>query len=191
LSWLFGAKIRWTREYQKMQFAGGLRMEDYMFEEKYSLNKGTFTSIFLSLWVVIVIYYSIKTKYFYNTLKDNIIEALIFLVVTSVFLFRSIWTLLGEVIYKINDKEFCVTKILLGLKMSNKYKIQDINEICIEVRKSNRYWGGGGFRIYEKDEELVIIRSQGKEIEIGRGLADFQAKKIYNLLNDIKRGTKQ
>ena len=166
-------------------------MDNYMFEEKYSLNKGTFTSIFRSLWVVIIIYYSIKTNYFYNTLKDNIIEALIFLVVTSVFLFRSIWILLGEVIYKINDKEIYVTKILLGLKMSNKYIMQDINEIRIEVRKSNSYWGGSGFKIYDKDEELVIIRSQGKEIEIGRGLADFQAKKIYNLLNDIKRGTKQ
>ena len=75
--------------------------------------------------------------------------------------------------------------------MSNKYIMQDINEIRIEVRKSNSYWGGSGFKIYDKDEELVIIRSQGKEIEIGRGLADFQAKKIYNLLNDIKRGTKQ
>lgn len=158
-----------------------------MVDFRYKIKKSIPTLIFHTVWILLFVYYFIKADYFHNLLQDNILESLFFFVIMAIFLVKTIWTLFGEVIIKIYHEEIVITKSILWFKTSKKYNIHVIKDLRIARKQSRSYWGGNGFRLHDTDEDILILNHGEKEVEIGRGLAGFQAKNICNILNDSKK----
>lgn len=150
------------------------------FNKKYKSKSDIPTVIFLILWLI---GFSIK----WNDLLSSKNYTFIFvgILVTFYALFFLAWALTGTLKINIDCDKLMVTKNYLGISVTKKFDLNKIENIKTESNiDSGTYWGLSGFRLADKDNNVMTFYYHNKRIVIGRKTSGFAANELIKYLKN-------
>jgi len=145
-------------------------------------------------WVVFFLLFSYFLLTNFTTIKllnplniENILFLCVGLVVIIFSKTQILWMLTGKISFKLEKKTLTLVKHFIGFKSTRIYDIDSIKKIeIVKNKKSNTYWGGNGFRIYDRNPVILSFTYKGKQIELGDKLANFNADFFLKEINSRK-----
>jgi len=166
-------------------------MKNETIEIVVSASKSWLTITFWGVFVLIFLYLLINDSISFRLFLPLNFENLVFFVLgLIIFIFSTtqiIWMLTGKAKVKLDEKSLTLVKTFLSFKTTTNYDLDLIQSIkVIRNKKSNTYWGGNGIRIYDRNPVIISFKYQGKEIEIGDKLENFDADFLKKEINARK-----
>lgn len=121
-------------------------------------------------------------------LKSIDYKSIVFSLVSLFFLYKAIWMLLGQLDIESDNKSLAVKRKIAGIIISKKNI--DFNEITsVQINQDandESYTDVNGLRIPDKIPFQILINTNTKSFEIGRGLESFDVKEIIEVLEKGK-----
>ena len=149
----------------------------------------------IAFWIVFFIAFSylllsnFTTIRLFNPLKiDNLIFFALGLIIIIFSKTQILWMLTGKIKFKLEKESLTVEKYFIGIKTTKIYNLALISNARVSRNKnSNTYWGGNGFRIYDRNSEILSFVYKGNKIVIGDKLENFDADILLKEINARKK----